>query len=776
MKYFLIFLASVMFTGCFAVAQSGDLGAQIAAYDAALGTRPGEIYVTTSGTISEGKVSLSSWHDLVCKDGTKIILNAGSYLYQNSHTRIKNCTVVATSTFILGEVQSVNTDHVELDSVTFVGGGNLAYWSGVRHFRISDNKVVSITAVDTAANAPAAGYYLVNCSRGHVDNLTASSFVFPSGMNLTGVLELVLSNHIAVNNPMISDVDASYVHGGAGVVVIQGSTNIFVNGGLITRNANMDGVLSQSYQNNVRSSHITITGLYSSYNGGVGLNTKAPLGLGDGLDLINTRHIRVSHCILDGNGSLHDEQPGIWLFLDEDVRVADSDISNGSMAGIAAAGSRNVRLTRDSINNNQATGVFTEWQAGTATNAGPAVTFVAGVSGGFGLSWAAGTPFMLDGVAYPIHSVTDSQHLTLGTSPANHSTPVAWSVDSTQLIRDSVINDNGLGKFGGQIQVGISWADGTSGTISGVTATDMGGGTQLYGLELANTASAVLHDDNFSPNVLGGDGIYASSQTISTAKLSFPNQGIGTIGPAQTVTLAAGAVVLQNLFIQVSDDFSETNNCGASLAAFATCQIQLTSTPTKAGALSGTLTVTNTAPNSPLTVSLTGTGLSQGLGLSIATGSSSSVVVGAGTTMAKYMLSIGGAGMTGSASLICTGAPAGTSCEVPTTEAFSSTQAMVFTVIVRTVAPTMGSLRPTDSRSLPWLFFAVIGCIALPAAVSTTRWSRRLVWLPFGLLMFLFSCGGGGDPKGIPPGSYSLTVSATAGSKSEQLPLTLTVQ
>src|SRR6202043_104664 len=100
--------------------------------------------------------------------------------------------------------------------------------------------------------------------------------------------------------------------------------------------------------------------------------TKAPLGLGDGLDLINTKHVYVRHCILDGNGSLHDEQPGIWLFLDDDVLVSDSDISNGSMAGIAAAGSPNVRLLRNTINGTQATGVFTEWQGGTATNVGAA--------------------------------------------------------------------------------------------------------------------------------------------------------------------------------------------------------------------------------------------------------------------------------------------------------------------------------------------------------------------------------------------------------------------
>lgn len=879
MKHFLIFLLTVIFMGCVAVAQNDDLGAQIAAADAALGAHPGEIPVTTSGTISEGKVSVSAWHDLVCKKGTKIFLKAGSYIYQNSHTSIKNCIIEATSTPILGEVQSVNTDHVELDSVTFVGGGNLVYWNNVKYFRVSDNEVVSITAVDPTTHTTTAGYYLINCSWGQVDNLMASSFVFPAGLNQTGVLELNLSSHITVNSPMISDVDASYVLVGAGAIVIAGSTNIAVNGGFITGNANMDGILSQTSGNSVRSSHINLTGVDSSYNGAPGRNVNAPLGLGDGLDIINTRNVRISHCILNGNGSLHDRQPGIWLFLDDDVVVADSDISDSSMAGIATAGSRRVRLLRDSINRNQASGVFTEFQGGTATNAGPAVTFFAGVSGGFSVAWAPGTPFTLDGVIYPIASVSDSTHLTLAISAADHSSPVVWSVDTTQDIRDTVIDDNGQAKFGGQSQVGITWADGTSGIISGVTATDTGSGTQLYGLELANTASATLNNDNFSGNVQGG--ILASSQAVSPPYLSFSNQTVGSTSPPQTVTLTAGAIVVQNLLIQVSGDFSQTNNCGTGLAAFATCQIQVTFTPTNAGTRNGTLTITDGAPNSPQTVSLTGigvsgqsvspatlsfpnqgtastsppqtvtltagavaiqnlliqvssdfsqtnncgtglaasatcqvqvtfnptttgtlngtltisdsdpsspqtvsltgSGVSYGLGLRVAPGGSDSTTIAAGTT-AKYSLSLGGAGVSGLASLTCAGAPRGATCNVPATLALNTTQSTALNVSVTTTASTMGALRPADFRRSSWLWtVAMMGWVVLPAGVITKRWSRRhlpSLSLLLLLLMCLCSCGGigSGNPNGTPAGTYKLTVTATVGSTGEQIPLTLTVQ
>src|ERR1700683_2595807 len=175
MKHFLTLPVTVMFMACIAVGQNGDLGAQIAAEDAKLGASPGEIHVTASGIISEGKVSLSPGHDLVCDDHTTISLNAGSYLYQNSHTRIRNCIISSTSAPIKGEIQSKDEDHLELDNVTFVGGGNLVYWFGVSDFLISDNKVVSITAFSPVTEKAQNGYYLLHCSRGQVDNLIASS-------------------------------------------------------------------------------------------------------------------------------------------------------------------------------------------------------------------------------------------------------------------------------------------------------------------------------------------------------------------------------------------------------------------------------------------------------------------------------------------------------------------------------------------------------------------------------------------------------------------------
>ena len=60
--------------------------------------------------------------------------------------------------------------------------------------------------------------------------------------------------------------------------------------------------------------------------------------------------------------------------------------------------------------------------------------------------------------------------------------------------------------------------------------------------------------------------------------------------------------------IGVTGPFGESNNCGTSLAAGASCTVGVTFAPTAAGAATGTLSVSSSAPGSPLTVALSGTG------------------------------------------------------------------------------------------------------------------------------------------------------------------------
>jgi hypothetical protein len=114
---------------------------------------------------------------------------------------------------------------------------------------------------------------------------------------------------------------------------------------------------------------------------------------------------------------------------------------------------------------------------------------------------------------------------------------------------------------------------------------------------------------------LSGTGT-TSAASLSPTSLSFGVQSVGTTSPAQTVTLSStGTGPLAISSIAVSGDFAETNNCGTGVAAGANCTITVTFTPTATGARSGTLSVSDNAPGSPHTVSLTGTGDPTGPGI-----------------------------------------------------------------------------------------------------------------------------------------------------------------
>jgi hypothetical protein len=105
--------------------------------------------------------------------------------------------------------------------------------------------------------------------------------------------------------------------------------------------------------------------------------------------------------------------------------------------------------------------------------------------------------------------------------------------------------------------------------------------------------------------------------SLSSTALTFPAQGVGTTSSAQKVTLSnTGSATLSITSITASGDFAQTNNCGSSVTQSANCSISVTFAPTAAGLRSGTLTITDSAFNSPQTVSLTGTGTAPLAGVS----------------------------------------------------------------------------------------------------------------------------------------------------------------
>lgn len=99
------------------------------------------------------------------------------------------------------------------------------------------------------------------------------------------------------------------------------------------------------------------------------------------------------------------------------------------------------------------------------------------------------------------------------------------------------------------------------------------------------------------------------SVSLSPTSLSFPTQTIGTTSAVQRVTLTnTGTAALTISSITASGPFVERNGCGSNIPLGAGCNINVQFRPLARGPASGSITVTDNAPNSPQTVALTGTG------------------------------------------------------------------------------------------------------------------------------------------------------------------------
>ena len=117
-----------------------------------------------------------------------------------------------------------------------------------------------------------------------------------------------------------------------------------------------------------------------------------------------------------------------------------------------------------------------------------------------------------------------------------------------------------------------------------------------------------------SPQTASLTGIGTTATvSLTPSSISFGSRQVGTTSASQALTLSnstsSGLTISSIAFTGTnSADFAQTNNCGSSLAANSSCTINVTFTPAATGARSATLTVTDSASNSPQTASLSGTG------------------------------------------------------------------------------------------------------------------------------------------------------------------------
>src|SRR5215470_13498596 len=97
------------------------------------------------------------------------------------------------------------------------------------------------------------------------------------------------------------------------------------------------------------------------------------------------------------------------------------------------------------------------------------------------------------------------------------------------------------------------------------------------------------------------------SASLSTAMLGFGTEATGSTSQPLTITVTnSGSASLHISGVAPSAQFAEDDSCKSALRPGASCLITVTFVPTDAGPITGSLSITDDAKDSPQTVSLTG--------------------------------------------------------------------------------------------------------------------------------------------------------------------------
>jgi hypothetical protein len=113
--------------------------------------------------------------------------------------------------------------------------------------------------------------------------------------------------------------------------------------------------------------------------------------------------------------------------------------------------------------------------------------------------------------------------------------------------------------------------------------------------------------------VTGNTNDNTTGNTGSVLLEAFPVSQLHASSSAKVIVLSNPTPApLEPLGIKITGDFSETNNCGARLAAGAQCEIAITFSPTATGTRLGTLTLLDSAGTGTQNVALRGEATAQG--------------------------------------------------------------------------------------------------------------------------------------------------------------------
>jgi hypothetical protein len=297
------------------------------------------------------------------------------------------------------------------------------------------------------------------------------------------------------------------------------------------------------------------------------------------------------------------------------------------------------------------------------------------------------------------------------------------------------------------------------------------------------TGVLTVSDEYRSQSVaLSGKGVAPPGVSLSPLfGMSFPATGVSLSSAPQTVTLTNnGGLPLSIATVAITGDFAivpGSNTCGGTLAVGDACTMQIAFRPTAGGVRNGSLTISDSAPTSPQTMSLTG----QGIDFTLATNGPSSLTTTSGQNAVFPLLFTAGPAVSGTqVSLACSGIPANSTCKIAPSSVSVDGNATTVSVTVLTGVSGSASVSTTQGRILWATLLAPVGLLVM-------RRRRPGVVAMMCVLLVASGCGsgrlipspggpGGGSGAVTPAGSYNIVVTATAAGLTKIVNLTLIVQ
>jgi hypothetical protein len=325
--------------------------------------------------------------------------------------------------------------------------------------------------------------------------------------------------------------------------------------------------------------------------------------------------------------------------------------------------------------------------------------------------------------------------LTFGQQPlGTTSGPQVETLTNDGSVSMTIAGIQTTGAFAETNNCGTSLAAGANCAIS-VTFSPKVSGINSGALTILDNAPG-----NPQTIVLAGNAVTGSAPVayLSSTTLTFGSQPDSTTSSAQVLTLTnTGNASLQITNTALAGSFTlGTNTCSTSLAAGASCTVQIASAPTAPGPTSGTFTVTDNASGSPHVATLVGSGTDFGMSISPA---SATVTAGQSATYTLTLTPV--YGFKQSVSLACSSLPQASSCAfTPATVTLDGTNTATATVTVSTTTRSMlppGGRRPEGPQPFAPFMKVALGLflmLVILTALTIARSNRR-AWLLVGMLL-----------------------------------------